>query len=264
MAPENRHIALASIANLRDLGGIPTHEGAVRPGQFFRSATLAKTQSDDAAALTSLRIQTVYDLRTRGERVQDPDKVTDGTRMVALDVLADRKDDAAAGMNALINNPAMLSDVLVSGRAEQAMLDSYRDIIRLPSALASYRAMFLDLLRENREGAALVHCTTGKDRTGWAAASFLLLLGADRDFVRADYLQTNTDLLPAMRPLIDRAVAQGVPEEPLLQVLGVQEAYLDAALAEVDERWGSVTGYAREGLGLEERQLSDLRRRFVG
>ncbi|WP_373426996.1 tyrosine-protein phosphatase [Microbacterium sp. SORGH_AS_0888] len=39
------------------------------------------------------------------------------------------------------------------------------------SRSATERASRLSLIDENRQGAALFPCTTGKDRTGWAAAS---------------------------------------------------------------------------------------------
>jgi len=48
------------------------------------------------------------------------------------------------------------------------------------------------------------HCTAGKDRTGWAAASTLLLLGVSTGDVFADYLLTNDQLRPALQPLLDQ------------------------------------------------------------
>lgn len=39
---------------------------------------------------------------------------------------------------------------------------------------------------------------------------FLLLLGADEADVRADYLETNTDLAPMTEPILDFAASKGV------------------------------------------------------
>ena len=99
--------------------------------------------------------------------------------------------------------------------------------------------------------------------TGWAAASLLLLLGADEQTVRDDYLQSNTDLLPALQPLFDLAAAQGITADLLLPVLGVRESYLDAALDQVDSRFGSIEGYFTTGLGLNSGTLDALRSRLI-
>ena len=133
--------------------------------------------------------------------------------------------------------------------------------MRLPSALRAYRAFYRSLLDEDRHGAALFHCTTGKDRTGWAAATLLTLLGVSEADVYDDYLQTNVDLLPALEPVLQRAEAQGVERELLLPVLGVRESYLAAAFAQMREQFGSIQEYAHEGLGLsagDERRLREL------
>jgi protein-tyrosine phosphatase len=143
------------------------------------------------------------------------------------------------------------------------MQDSYRNIVSLPSALSAYRSFYLDLIDPARTGAALFHCTTGKDRTGWAAASLLLLLGVAEDDVRADYLETNTDLLPSLQPILDAAAEKGVDTALLLAVLGVRSDYLDAALDEVRTRYGSIEGYAHDGLGLTPEELRMLHDRFV-
>lgn len=263
MTTPDRRIPFSRIANGRDVGGLPARGGAVRTGQLFRSAAIAAMVPDDAAMLRSLGVATVYDLRTEEERSKAPDPVEPGVRIVPLNVLADRAEDAAAGMDMLTNNPEALAEMFAGGAIDQVMEESYQDIVALPSALDSYRAYFRDLIDPDRTGAALVHCTTGKDRTGWAVASLLLLLGVPARVVREDYLQTNTDLLPAMKPIIDNAVARGIPREPLLRVLGVQDSYIEVACSEVRSRWGSIEGYAFDGLGLTDSDMDALQARFV-
>jgi len=198
--PLDRRVLLKTAPNFRDLGGIPVADGTVRAGALYRSATLAKLDGDDLAAVADLDVRTVYDLRTAAER--------DG-------------------------------------------------------ALDAYRAFYLDLIDEKRTGAALFHCTTGKDRTGWAATSFLLLLGADEADVRADYLETNTDLAPMTEPILDFAASKGVDAEVLRPLLGVRDSYFDAALDEMRTHFGTVEDYAINGLKLTAEQLTALRERFT-
>lgn len=259
----DRRIPIRSAPNLRDLGGLPAEGGVVRSRSLYRSATLARLEGDDLEAFRQLGIATVYDLRTVGERRASPDHLPDGVKLVGLDVLADSTTDVAAGVGQLASDPAALAASLGDGRGAAQMRDSYRNIVSLPSALAAYRSFYFDLIDPARSGAALFHCTTGKDRTGWAAASLLLLLGVGEDDVRADYLETNADLLRALQPLLADAAQKGVDTQMLLPVLGVRGEYLDAALDEVRARFGGIEGYAREGLGLNASDIDVLRRRFV-
>lgn len=259
----DRRVVLESVLNMRDLGGLPVAGGAVRPGQVYRSASLANLSDADKPAFEQRSITTVYDLRTAGETSGAPDVVPDSARSIALDVLADSPAAAAANINEMLANPALLADALGGGKATEMLTESYRDIVGLPSALAAYREFFLSLADPDRRGAALFHCTTGKDRTGWAAAALLTLLGASRETILADYLQTNTDLVPALQPLIDRAAAGGVDPELILPVLGVDERYLAAAFDEVDQRFGDMDGYFALGLGLDSDIIAAIRARFV-
>lgn len=259
----DRRVPLRSAPNLRDLGGLPAEGGLVRTRAVYRSATLARLEGDDLEAFRRLGVKTVYDLRTAGERIASPDRLPDGVKLVGLDVLADSTTDVAVGVGQLASDPAALAASLGEGRGVALIRDSYRNIVSLPSALAAYRSFYLDLIDPVRSGAALFHCTTGKDRTGWAAASLLLLLGVSEEDVRADYLETNADLLPALQPLLAVAAAKGVDTQLLLPVLGVRREYLEAAIEEARTRFGSIEGYATEGLGLDTSDLEALRRRFV-
>ncbi len=259
----DRRIPLASAPNMRDLGGIPVRNGAVRRGMLFRSASLAKLQGDDISAFARLGITTVYDLRTAAERDGAADRLPASARGVWLDVVADAPDNVAASIPELIAHPEALEQALGGGAAEGYLADANRKFVSMPSALAAYRAFYLDLIDPQRTGAALFHCTTGKDRTGWAATSFLLLCGASEDDVRADYLETNADLAPVLAPMLAQLEEKGVQVELLKPILEVRDSYLDAALDELRAKFGTIEDYAREGLGLTDEALTALRRRFV-
>lgn len=259
---QNRHIRIPSAPNLRDLGGLPTAEGPLKQGVVYRSATLTSLSDSDFPQFTALGVHTVFDLRTADEVTASPDHLPAGVNSVELDVLADSSLSVAANLGDLKNDPKALAAALSGGQAEQLFEETYRDLVRLPSALSSYRSFYLGLLDESREGAALFHCTTGKDRTGWAAASLLGLVGVDTENIYEDYLQTNTDLLPALEPILQQVEAHGVDREVLMPVLGVRESYLDAAFTQMREQFGTIEGYATEGLGLSPDDLTRLRALF--
>ncbi|MBX9150202.1 tyrosine-protein phosphatase [Rhodococcus qingshengii] len=260
--PLDRRVLLKSAPNFRDLGGIPVADGTVRAGALYRSATLAKLDGDDLAAVADLDVRTVYDLRTAAERDGALDNLPDSTRTVWLDVLADNAQNASA-TGLLMTDPVAYAETISDGRGIAQMEEANRNFVSLPSALDAYRTFYLDLIDEKRTGAALFHCTTGKDRTGWAATSFLLLLGADEADVRADYLETNTDLAPMTEPILDFAASKGVDAEVLRPLLGVRDSYFDAALDEMRTHFGTVEDYAINGLKLTAEQLTALRERFT-
>lgn len=259
----DRRVLLASAPNMRDLGGLPVDGGVVRRGQVFRSASVGRLSGDDQRALTDLGVVTVYDLRTARERAREPDRLPGSARSVHLDVLADDQEDATTGVVIMSGDARKVADVLGDGRARAIMEQSYRKFVRLGSARTAYTAFFEGLADGSRNGAALFHCATGKDRTGWAAAVLLRLLGAGRDAVNADYLQTNTDLLPALQPVLDKAAADGVDPDLLLPILGVRQSYLDAADEEVEAEFGGFDAYIGEGLSLDDAVIGALQRRFV-
>jgi protein-tyrosine phosphatase len=256
-------ITIATLPNLRDVGGWPTHEGrTVRRGQLYRSVELSKLDDAGLAAFTTLGVRTVFDLRTEPERSAEPDRVPPGTAHVVADVLADMKIALPARLTDLFEDPVRTSESLGDGRALELIEQAYRDIIGLPSALHAYRLLYTSLADADRRP-ALIHCTTGKDRTGWGAAALLMLLGVSPADVQRDYLRTNDDLLPALQPVFDRFAAGGGDPDLLRPLLGVDAAYLDAALAEMRTRFASIEGYFADGLGIDAAGRDALRAAFL-
>jgi protein-tyrosine phosphatase len=256
-------ITVASVPNLRDVGGWPTRDGSiVARGLAYRSVALGRVADEDLPAVRALGLRTVYDLRTAAERTAEPDRVPDGVTHVAADVLADSRDAAPAELIGLLSDPAQAHELLGDGRAEALFVGAYREIVSLPSALAAYRELFTGLADASRRP-ALYHCTTGKDRTGWATAALLSLLGVDRTLVQREYLLTNEQLVPALEPIFARFEAAGGDRTELLPVLGVRASYLAASFAEMHDRFGAIERYFADGLGIDAEGQGELRHAFL-
>jgi protein-tyrosine phosphatase len=256
-------IAIASVPNLRDLGLWPTRDGGrVRAGLVYRSTELNKLAGADMTAFEGLGIRSVYDLRTRAERASQPDHVPPGTEQVVLDVLEDSQDAAPASLYKTLSDPKAAQEMLGGGKAAALFEAGYRETVGLTSALTAYKRLFEDLAEEKNRP-ALFHCTTGKDRTGWAAASLLTLLGVPDDLVMKEYMLTNTELLPALKPAFDAFAAAGGDPELLRPVFGVDPTYLQAALDEMRKRFGTVEEYFSEGLRIDAEAQKALRATFV-
>lgn len=257
-----QNIAITTVPNLRDLGGWAATGGRVRPGLVFRSAEFANIQGEDAVAFAKLGIRSVYDLRTASERAAQPNVLPDGVEYVSLDILADSTDPAPAMLLKVIGDPKLAEQALGGGKALALFEGSYREIIDLPSARAGYRQFFTQIATAEHQP-ALFHCTTGKDRTGWAAVSLLLLLGVSEQDVYKDYLLTNEQLAPMTKPVSDQFAAAGGDPAVLAPVLGVQKEYLDAAMTEMTSRYKSIDGYFSDGLGLDAVTIDNLRTSFT-
>lgn len=258
-----RKIDIPSVPNLRDIGGYAVAGGGrVKTGQLYRSVDLYHLHGDDVAALASLGIRTVVDLRTEAERSAQPDVLPPGAEAVVCDVLAGDEQAAPAELVEPTGDPVAAQEMFGDGKAAELFLEGYRKIVGLPSAVAAYRTFF-EVIAQDARRPALFHCTTGKDRTGWAAASTLLLLGVSEEDVFHDYLLTNRDLLPALKPLYDRFAAAGGDPRLLDPVWGVDRSYLQAALDEMRAQYGSVEAYFEDGLGIGAAQQAALRRELV-
>ncbi|MFT4200244.1 tyrosine-protein phosphatase [Gordonia sp. (in: high G+C Gram-positive bacteria)] len=256
-----------SLANFRDLGHWVGVDGkAVRPGTLYRANDFVGITDEDRAGLAGLGLKTLVDLRTETERSGAPDPAFPGTTEVVLDVLAGTTTMAMpANLGKVLADPEVvnrMSEELSIERAHAMMSATYREFITLESANRAFGTFFRELVAGDLTP-VLFHCTTGKDRTGWTAATFLTLMGVDRDDVYRDYLLTNERLLPALQPVFDRFAAAGGDPALLRPLLGVESLYLDAAFDEVTTSYGSLERYVDEALGIDGAAQEALREKFL-
>ncbi|WP_329386362.1 tyrosine-protein phosphatase [Streptomyces sp. NBC_01351] len=256
-----------TVANLRDLGGTPLTGGrTVRPGLVLRSGQLDRLDLDADPAVAALGLTTVIDFRSDAERASYPDRVPAGARMLVGDVLADKmnsgKMPAAAQLKDLLSDPVVAEERLGGGKAQALFGDVYRSFVSSGSAQSSYR-MLLTEVADPQAGPLLFHCTAGKDRTGWGATIILSLLGADDETLMAEYLSVNPAVKQAFAPMIEGFTAAGGDPDIALALIGVFPSYLEAALDEVETRYGSMEKYVREGLGISDETVEALRARLI-
>jgi len=239
-----RHVPLSGTTNLRDLGGYATTEGRrVRWGAVFRSSSLATMTDDDVKTFSSLGIRTICDFRGEDERQAAPSRLPEQSppRVVHL------------GIRPKVGGP--LREILRTGQTSgidvrQLIIDAYRAYAQ--DHVEQYRGLFAELLRRDTHP-LLFHCAAGKDRTGYAAAIVLSALGVPRQTVFEDYELTNhywkgTSSLPGTVDVSVRA--------PLLKA---DPAYLESAFVGIDEAFGSMAGYLRDGLGMDAGAIQHLR-----
>ncbi|KLR62548.1 protein tyrosine/serine phosphatase [Actinobacteria bacterium IMCC26207] len=259
---ESGALDIAGIINLRDVGGYPTTSGeTVATSLLYRSGRLGFEGQAGIDALAKLGLSTVFDLRSAAECSSLPDRVPPGVDLVHLDVLADAVTSLAAHLADMFEDPVAAEELLQSGKIREHYLGTYRNLITSEAACAAYREMFLQIA--NLDSPALFHCTAGKDRTGWAAAALLSLLGVAEETVFEDYLLSSAPVLVSFQPYLDQFAAAGGNPELLKPAFTVEPDYLATSLSEVQAQFGSVEGYFRTGLGLSDDITQQIRQRLL-
>jgi protein-tyrosine phosphatase len=256
-------LGIPTIPNFRDVGGYKTHEGAtVARGLAYRSDTFNPMSPEDIKKLERVGLKNDYDLRTTAEVKAKPDEMPPGVRYHLLNVLADAKSAAPAELEALMYDPKKANEVLGNGKIEALFMEGYREFISLPSAKQSYRTLFLSLA-DGQMAPGVFHCTTGKDRTGWAAAALLTLLDVPKETVMADYMRTNEYTLPQFQQLIDGFATAGGDRAIAEAIFGVKPEYLEASFDEMQKRYGTIEKYFSEGLGIDTAGQDALRALYL-
>jgi protein-tyrosine phosphatase len=240
-----RHLNLAGASNFRDLGGYPARDGrAVRWRQIFRSNHLGHLTEADIELLRPLGLKSAFDFRGTEERAA----AMCGIEEIAVHSLP-IEPTVVAALRARRANGVPLS----SADAFDVMRDSYRSYVRHNTA--SFRALFAHLLEDRAP--LVIHCTAGKDRTGFACALILHVLGVPDDLIAEDYLLTNRFYRR------DPSANSDLPDE-VRQVLGsVEASFLTAAYDAISADYSDLENYLGDGLGLGARQRAALEARYL-
>jgi protein-tyrosine phosphatase len=235
-----RRLDLAGASNFRDLGGYPGRDGrALRWRRIFRSNHLGHLTEADIGVLRGLGLKSAFDFRGAEERVAAPCRIEE----IAVHSLPVEPTVVAA-----LRARRAASGTLSSADALEVMGESYRGYVR--DNTASFRALFAHLLEDRAP--LVIHCTAGKDRTGFACALILHALGVADDVIAEDYLLTNSFYRR------DPAASPDLPAD-VSQVLGsVDASFLAAAFDAICADYGDLEGYFRDGLGLGTRERAAL------
>ncbi|WP_024799925.1 tyrosine-protein phosphatase [Nocardia sp. BMG51109] len=231
--------------NYRDVGGLRTESGArVRSGALLRSAQLCRLDADGLATLRDLTVAAVHDLR-------GPEEI----RHLGADVLPDDVRLERTPFDSRIGEKP--PHEVVHDEPWEEMLQVYRAFPAMPEAGVAITAIARSLVQG--DGAVLVHCAAGKDRTGWAIATLLRAAGVTEADLLEDFLLSN-DAVDALRA--DVATNSGGRVALPLDVLGVAPEYLAAGTDSMHQLHGDLDTYLA-GIGLTGDLRSRLRDRLL-
>jgi protein-tyrosine phosphatase len=252
-------LEIVGASNFRSLGGLPAEGGRrIRPHMLMRADRLSGLTADDWHALGRAGLTTICDLRSDEERAEHPNVPPPqlSLRELQFGIRNDLRADPALAR-------LIVSDPTARG-TERVMIEIYR---RLPGYMGSTLSAIVDRLLEG--GAPLlVHCSAGKDRTGFVIAMLLRALEVPEPIIRADYLASRgwpgaeshrasleERLRPVVRPDELRAAVDAV--------LDVRDVYLDSALEALQTEYGSIPRYLEAAAGLGPERMERLRERLL-
>jgi protein-tyrosine phosphatase len=275
-------IDLEGADNVRDVGGLPTLDGRqVQPGRLLRSDSLQElTDADVRHLVGDLRVRAVADLRTDKEVREDgPGQLARdlsvrrehfslypeagvSTDLVAADAFAlGLQADDKPGTPVLLPWPAHdAATVRVDDEQERRWgatgvylryLDDRGDSIIAALRLIAYT-----------DGATIVHCAAGKDRTGIVVALALREVGVTPEAIVADYARS-TDRIDAVltrlskRPAYAEELAGTDPDRHKPPA-----ATMEKVLAAIDEIHGGAGTWLRAN-GWTDRDAASLRHKLL-
>ena len=247
------------IRNLRDLGGRVTPDGRrVVKRRLFRSGSLHEITDEDRSALEALGIRTVIDLRSEWERRHQPDEWP-GVRIVSAPLVDDQ---LVASINARFEAGTIPSEEL----ADWWQLTR---VFQAPEEhTSSVRVIFDTLLETGPDDAVLFHCRGGKDRTGMVAALVLEALAVTREETLADFMRSNgvaddKGVRGELAAIIAQVGGSSWSDEAILSLTGVRREWLDTLFHRIEDRYGSVTRYLTDHVGIGDRGIARLREIYL-
>ena len=255
-----RLLQIPGTKNFRDMGGYKTADGkTVKWNMVYRSDSLAHLDSAGMTAFSDLGIRTITDLRSEPERIQEPNRIPavyPGTRYQVLPI-NDRPVDIRA-----------LGKRIITGKVTDAEISDLLDHRRFitNSSHRGYWGQWLAELANDDATPHLFHCTSGKDRTGFGGSIFLLALGVPKETVQQDFLLSNLvleDYNAARIAEIDKIVPGKIDEALFRKILGVSQKTIEASFAEMDSQYGSVDGFIRDGLEIDDETRQRLKNKFL-
>lgn len=206
ITPTNQStVTLSGVYNFRDTA----LSGVIKPGILYRSGRLMDATASDVTTLSKLlKNGQIIDLRTPSTVSSEPDKVIPGTTRVS------------APVTGTVNYTKFVTD-------------SY--------SIKGFQKALNTIATSN--GPYLIHCTLGRDRTGWIIAMIMYIMGASDSQVMTEYMRSNGNLPSGY---------------------SVKASNLNAGLSKARQQYGSIDNYLRQGLGLSDATLNAIRTKLKG
>lgn len=245
--PRSRDLDWDGLLNARDLGGHQTEEGGeTRWGSVVRADSVRQLTEAGWQAVVDYGVRTIVDLRSDEELAEDPP--------AELPV-------EAVHVSFFDSRPEVFEEVEAASAAAADHAEATRAVYLI--FLEHFRTNVAAAIRavaNAPEGAVVVHCHGGKDRTGLVSAFLLRLAGVPVEEIATDYSLSEERL----RTRHEEWFAQAADEaelERLHRISKTPASSMKQVLEELERRYGSIAGYLKAG-GATDEELERARARL--
>lgn len=233
-----RRLEFEGAVNFRDMGGYPAGPGRqTRWHTLYRADSLADLTEGDLERLQALGLRTLIDFRLPEERRAKPDRLPAGHAITIIE-----PGFVPAGTLEMLH--LVRAGTIDPQEIERRVIAQYR--LFGIDHLAEYRRVMEAATREDSYP-LLLHCTSGKDRTGFGIAILMLSVGVPLSDVLEDYGLSNQ-----YRRAVPQLFGPQTSEAVVRLLLSAQAKYLEAAIDEMEKAFGSFDAYLAKGLGVDD------------
>ena len=253
-----RRLPLEGADNFRDLGGFPAADGRqIKWGYFYRADKLSELTESDLAYLSNLDLQTVVDLRSEEEIAAAPDVLPKGVEYLHLPIYNEAEDTSNI-------KGRIMEGLFPREEADNLLVE----VNRLLAGSEAYRFQpFIDKFVSGEGVPMAYHCTSGKDRTGFATYLILHTLGVDSVLIFDDYLMSNYYRFDRNKKNLRKAnigqYFKPIDPEVLKPLMLVDPKYLRAAVDVIEEEYGTVEAFMEKQYGITAEIRERLRDRYL-
>lgn len=242
-----RNVNIPGIQNLRDLGGYKSSETGkeTRWGMLYRSAQIDSIAPCSRYELKNMGVKTIIDLRSEEECHNFP-QIHDGFNIVHIPIQTGNMESILQGI---------MEEKIKTDTIYRLIEQMNRDLV------IKYRKEFKEiftLLLDPGNYPAIIHCTSGKGRTGVVSALVLAALGVNEDVIMEDYRLSNDyfNIPKASKYAYKLSIHS---QEAITTIYSAKEDFLNAAKEQIEAKYGNVRRYLEEGVGLSKEEIERLR-----
>ncbi|MEP4145839.1 MAG: tyrosine-protein phosphatase [Halioglobus sp.] len=253
-----RKLTLEGTPNFRDLGGYEAQCGrTLKWGKLYRSSKLSSLTEQDLHYVNRLGLSLVCDFRQVLEQELEPTYLGDDSQhsYASLPVTPGSRSNFMENLH---------QGIIAVDDASGFMEEMNRDLVT--HQMPQYAEMFQLILSGDHP--TLIHCASGKDRTGFGAALILDVLGVDEEAIVEDYLLTNRYLpieeeVKHLSTQFSDESGAAVSEGVLRPMIEVRPEYIRACFEEIRKHYASKDHFYESALNLDEDSRRSLKNRYL-
>ena len=272
---EGQSLGMDSIDNARELGGYLLPDGSrVRRGLLLRGGDLGHASDEDIRKFSEeFRVAYVFDFRTEGEVIHQPDRNIPGAKnvwMPTIDPETEQLSHLHLPVSAYRNLRKFLYENSSDKTVQNVARQLYPALVDNEYTQLQYAAFIQTIVNMVKSGvkdrAVYWHCSQGKDRTGLGSTFLLLALGADEELIMEDFNISNLYYKEEIDTLIEMLRARGGNEDDFDTVrafVGVSNKNYRNTLDSIVRNYGSLKEYVSNVIMVSEDDINLLKAYFL-